>query len=247
MKKKAILSVEAAICIPIFFIASMLLISVMSIVYINERVEAILAEEAKELSVTCYDKEIIGVHAVIANIEDALGKEIISHPLIKNSPSGFDFSETDLTNPEVLKISVAYTITFPFSVIPVADITFNKSIITHTWVGYINGINSISGLSDYVYVTKNGSVYHKSRECSHIRLSIKAISSEEIKDIRNSGGAKYKKCEYCHPKETDAKLYISEDGDRYHNTLSCAGLKRTVYRIKLSEAMSKRPCMRCGY
>ena len=37
-------------------------------------------------------------------------------------------------------------------------------------------------------------------------------------------------------------MYITDQGDRYHNSLTCSGLKRTVYTARISEVPGKRAC-----
>ena len=49
-------------------------------------------------------------------------------------------------------------------------------------------------------------------------------------------------------KKKEKVLYVTSDGDRYHNSLACPGLKRSVRSIPKSEALGKglRPCGRCA-
>jgi hypothetical protein len=96
----------------------------------------------------------------------------------------------------------------------------------------------------YVYVAENGRVYHRSRSCYHIALSIKPIGINELRTTYDN----LEPCKYCaRNKSCTGKIYITKTGDKYHYNLSCSGLKRTVSRVKLSEANGLPPCSNCGY
>lgn len=245
-KKKAVLTIEAASVLPLFLISSITLMTLLSAYYINGRIEAAVNEEARYIAMK-YFREGYSTAAVQADIESRLGDNFVNSHLIKNGKSGFDYSKTDLSDREIIYISVSYVIKPPFSIFYMYEIPCEKSVTMHSWTGYINGLNGFYDGADYVYMTKNGTVYHRNRECSHIRLTIKTVSSSEIIGLRNKSGSKYKKCEYCHPKGTEEKLYITTDGDRFHKTLMCGGLKRSIVRVRLSDIGDIPPCLRCGY
>jgi len=244
LKKQAVLSVEAAVTVPVFMMACALLISIMNVCLIDEKTELILCGIAEEISVKAFDEDIPSGGVIEAMFCEKAGSSLVNSPYIKDT--GFDFSMTDTSDREVIVLGVNYTVVFPFDMFGIFEIPFKKERTVHTWTGYVNGLSG-EGISEYVYMTKNGTVYHRSRECSHIRLKIEAINRNDLKALRNTGGGRYKKCEYCNPKSADMRLYITEDGDRYHNTLSCPGLKRTILRVKLSDIDGVRPCSRCGY
>ena len=43
-------------------------------------------------------------------------------------------------------------------------------------------------------------------------------------------------------------LYVTDGGSRYHNTVSCSGLRRTIESVTLMQAleMGRHACPRCG-
>ena len=96
-----------------------------------------------------------------------------------------------------------------------------------------------------VYVTETGLVYHKDYHCSHLDLSIRMTHLELVEGLRNENGGKYYPREHC-VKGNGGNIYITNSGDRYHSSLSCSGLKRTIYAIPISEAAGKGACSRCG-
>lgn len=243
----AILTIETALVLPLFLMCMLTLLALCSIYYVNGKVEAAVNEEAKLVALSQYDEPGYSTSSIEANIKARLSDRILNSSLIKGGENGFDFSDTDLSDREVLTIAVAYTVNLPFDIFSICEIPIYKKLIVHSWVGYERGLNGVYDTSEYVYMTSNGTVYHRSRECSHIRLSIRQANGRDIKNLRNENGGKYKKCIYCHPKLSDEKLYITEDGDKYHNTLLCSGLKRTIIRVKLSDIGDVKPCSRCGY
>lgn len=244
---RGVITIEAALCIPIFLMAMLSLIYAINAYFVYERVNVAVYEEAKYASIMKYDDMSYGASAVQANIIERLGDDFFDSPIIADGKSGFDFSKTDLSDKEITVVCVNYRIKIPFFAQMIDEFEFSSKCVVHNWVGYTNGLNGYENEEEYVYMAKNGTVYHKSRDCTHIRLQIVNVKGKDIGKLRNESGGKYKQCEYCHPKKSDEKIYITKDGDRYHNTLSCAGLKRTIIRVRLSDLNGVKPCTRCGY
>ncbi|MDD6406342.1 MAG: pilus assembly protein, partial [Clostridiales bacterium] len=53
-------------------------------------------------------------------------------------------------------------------------------------------------------------------------------------------------CRLCRKYMSTGILYVTSQGDRYHCSLNCSGLKRTVYRVMKEEHPELRPCSKCG-
>ena len=89
-------------------------------------------------------------------------------------------------------------------------------------------------------VTDNQAVYHMTRRCSYLTLQIQASTLEQAK---HNG---YDMCAFCGKDVQGRQVYVTNEGDRYHSSLTCSGLKRTVYRKKKSEVTGLAACSRCG-
>ena len=82
------------------------------------------------------------------------------------------------------------------------------------------------------------------RSCTHLTLSITLAGRDEVEGLRNASGGRYSPCEKCGG-DGSGIVYVTNEGDRYHNTIECSGLKRTVRCVPLSEAGGRSPCSRC--
>ena len=64
----------------------------------------------------------------------------------------------------------------------------------------------------------------------------------------NDSGHKYKRCSYCVKQKMSnlSNVFITPDGDRYHNSLDCLGLTRNVIEVDIKDVGDKGPCSSCG-
>lgn len=119
----------------------------------------------------------------------------------------------------------------------------------HAWTGatFEDHGDANENMEKMVYVTESGSVYHKDLSCSYLHLSLKQVSGSAVLSMSNQYGEHYSACETCSRGQKPAGVvYVTEQGNRYHNLETCSGLKRSVRLVKESAASGMCACSRCG-
>ena len=148
-----------------------------------------------------------------------------------------------------IKLSDAHMISLPFSDLFSGRHPVIRRAVVRAWVGYTGESFQNSAEEELVYITPDGSVYHRTRDCTYLRLSIRQLSYENLTDERNLSGGRYTACEYCVRRGWSGGIvYITDHGTSYHSSIGCQGLKRTVMAVPLSEAEAggRSCCSRCG-
>lgn len=249
------LSIEAALVLPLFLFFLMTLMSSLQLLNFSQKLQQSLYQEGLYLSEVAYDKDIPGINEieedVVSDWKERSSRSNISHNSlpVEGGLGGFDFSLSDCSDPELTQITVKYTAKLTFDPFHLFSRKMCQYVTFHNWIGYIHGLGGNSGSHEevYVYITEDSEVYHLDRDCTHIRLKITEVSASEVKKLRNEYGEKYTSCSHCRAKLKDGTLYITKDGNCYHNSLECSGLSRSVTAIPLSEVGDRRPCSRCGH
>jgi len=185
--------------------------------------------------------------------QNYLNVEQINKSCIENGYHGMSFDHSILFDEEdTIHIIVHYRIKIPIRLFGIKNFDMVQQVLLRAWTGHAvmpaySMEEETNGEDTIVYITKTGSVYHRSRDCSHIKLSIRSVAGIPS-ELRNDNGAKYYPCEKCCNGEESALgiYYITSDGTRYHTRRDCPKIKRTVLEVKLSEVSDRTPCKRCG-
>lgn len=147
-----------------------------------------------------------------------------------------------------LELVYSYSAGSPFGVPGFSDFYMSNSYYTHVWNGYdIPGSGDGVGL-ETVFLTEYGTVYHSTMECSHLQLSIQEMSMEEAKRSSNIRGRRYELCEHCADAQYSGIAYVTDYGDCFHYSRQCEGLNRTIYSVTLAEAQGQglEICNKCS-
>lgn len=198
-----------------------------------------------DLAASCLDSTVLKLYA-----KRYLDTDRINRTCIDQGFQGLNFINSKiLREDKYIDIVVQYRVKLPLKLFSMEDMQMLQRVRLRGWTGYeVAAIYSKEeeAAEDIVYVTETGTVYHKSSTCSHIKLSVRAVSGVPD-NLRNNNGAKYYPCDICCKGKTvnTGTFYIASDGTRYHTVRVCSGIKRNVKEIKQSEVGNRTPCKRC--
>lgn len=180
------------------------------------------------------------IQVIFSSVYDSSSANAIS---IVGGRAGIMVSASVDEEQEIVKVAASYRlkIEIPF----INSVSFFRKISARQRIysGYVeHGGEKETKDSDIVYVAENGSVYHTSLSCTHICLHIAGSGVENVLAQK-----KLQPCDKCIEEgEALSSLYITKYGDKYHSTMHCSGLKRTVRAITKEEAKGMKLCSRCA-
>lgn len=238
---KGAMTLEASLVLPLFLFAVSFFLSLflmMQAQYIvGNSLDRVVADTALLKGRTPKEVETLTKAAFYKE----LAVQNCPFSLIQGGVAGFSWKNTKVDD-IYIDIMVSCRIKFPVSPFGKGTMKIADTRRMHRWVGWREDSGGSQG-EDWVFVTPTQSVYHESRSCSHLRLSIKTIKSSELRNA----GTSYAPCGHCTKgQEMGGTVYVTDEGDCFHYRMDCSGLKRTIYMIRKSQAGGKKPCSRCG-
>lgn len=259
------LTIEMAIVLPWFLLAVLTILYTVEIYRVQDNINFGLQQTAKEFAKYAYigtelengDGELLQKLEVPLNFilsESFVREKVLDYAaipawngsVIKNGVSGISFIQTKImTRDGIIDLVADYQISLPFSIFFVKDYFVTQRARVHAWTGY-EPLEEGQSAEQMVYITENGKVYHISRACTYLQLSVRQVEYADLKELRNDQGGKYYACERCAEEKPGRYVYITDTGDSYHNQITCSSLKRSIFTIPISEAGGRSMCSRCG-
>lgn len=241
------ITLEASIATAIFFFGTLCLVAIFEIMVTRTAVKSALHAVAKEVAVDVCVIPEIPVSKMEDKLIEILGKEELEKSLIVDGGQGLDCSNSKkFWNTTIMELSVRYRMEIPIMMFRIPLIQNEEVIRVKGWTGYEE---RITGYEDIVmaYVTDYGEVYHMDNACAFLDLSVRVCTKETVQRERNQNGAKYKECSHCKALGEDVRnVYITDYGEKYHFSLECKGLKRTIYATPLLEMKEMGGCSKCA-
>lgn len=266
----ASMTVEASVLLPLFLLFFLNLGCAMELIRLHGNLQLALWQTGSRLALYGYVldsgeapedgaqedgwwKGLAGTALVSGYVKsqliDTFGREYLEQSPLADGADSLRMWESEIFGSgDEIDIVVTYQVSPWSSLAGFAPFRMANRYYAHIWNGYqLPNAGDEESAAVTVFLTPNGSVYHLDRDCTHLRLSVRQISSAELDSARNQSGSRYQPCGKCADGSPPAVLFITAEGDCYHYGRECSGLKRTVYSMSLSEAAaSYRPCSRCG-
>lgn len=251
------LTVEAAVVVPLFLFAMIAALQFAAVMGTAVKFGTSLADTGKEIAAAAYISRYGGdVSEVPELAASALSAMYVHGKLERQAGDTSAVKNTNLLlssfldEDEMIDLVLTYQIRSPIQLIPLPENFFIQRARVRAWTGRTMDTGSDAENDDsrgtQVYVTEHGSVYHDDPDCSHLRLSVRTVTADQLDKLRNKSGEIYHRCEKCGVKDPSGTVYITTEGNRYHSSLECSGLKRTVRQVSKEEAGSMKACSKCG-
>lgn len=245
--KNGSITLETAMVLPLFLFLVMNILSIFEMLYIHTELDMALNQAGRELSTygvfqNLYENDILAQTYVHERVVELVGRSKIDASPIVGGNLGIVMWRTEIKN-GVINLVMTYRVRPWFAFGSVGEMVLVNRCYIKAYTGYERDNTD----ERIYYVADTGEVYHLSPGCTHLELSISVIAKPQLETSRNMDGSRYKPCEICCDSDLEEEqIYIAAQGERYHYSLVCPGLKRTIYAVSESELNGLPPCQRCG-
>ena len=243
---KGLMTVEAAVAGWIFLLAVLSIISIVQVFGVYACVRQSMMNTVNMVSV-------LGVHGnadalMYVTFDAEKNKDNIWINYVDGGTEGISLfgSRIDEETGDIY-MRAHYDFKPVICLIPGSSIDVRHFVHGKLWTGYHKKESSGDGhnsAEEVYYVADYESVYHTSAQCTHLLLSISMVDLSDIYNMRNNRGGLYTPCEKCSPSDGNLQVFVTDTGNRYHSSLNCSGLKRSVHQV--SDVRELKKCSRCG-
>lgn len=250
-KAEGSMTVEAALVFPVFLFGLTALLYLFVLLRLQTEIGRALTNAGRELAQEAGMTEAMensllsgarGGYKVREYMAGRSGVEIIKQGVSGISLAGSIWNRED----SMLTLRASYQVVLPPGISWFHPIRITQTKTVRGWTGFEKrqAFQGEQG-EEVVYVTDYGTVYHRRLNCRYLKLSIQQTNITQVNGLRNEGGGRYTPCERCW-KDGGQVVYITRDGNRYHENLNCSGLVRGIRTVLLSETGGLPPCSVCG-
>lgn len=231
-ESRASLTVEAAFVLPIFFLAVVMFLYLMQILFFYEHVQSAITKAAEETAkyAAFYEKyhnepsdavnnsqtenirntiKIMGIPYMRHRVKELLRQEVRDQPFLQGGFNSMNFAKSKFMEEDHTDLIVTYTVRPPINLFGLYRIHLTQRAKVRNFTGYHSNSEgrrqneNLKKDEEIVYITDTGTVYHLTEQCCTLDLSINKVLYKNIDTLRNKSGGKYKKCEICYDSIVD--------------------------------------------
>lgn len=260
---KGSMTLEAAFSLPFFLFAVLNLLFAISMIGTQSRLNAALHQTGNKMVFYgyVYDHTVAGalpeslagvaLTSVYARsqILEYTGRNYLDQSCVVGGAGGISMAGSSVMGEgDMIDLQVSYKVKPFASLMGFQGFTMRQRYYGRAWTGYdvTRHVSDTKQEDPMVYITRTGIVYHLDRNCTYLNPSIETVSVSEAGNRRNQSGSRYYPCEICDGDRAQGQVYITSQGNSYHSKIQCAGLKRTIYTVPLSEVQGRGACSKCG-
>ncbi len=265
------MTLEASLVLPLFIFFFANIMTLFGIARAQSEIEAALHQTGNEICERAFDLKFgegvlggdidgestgidslagaAGVAFAASKVRGYLGKEE-DNGCISGGRSGISFLNSRiLLEGDIVDIVADYKVRPIIPIIGFREFPVEGRYYGHAWTGYdlSDGFVNEEIAEEMVYITEHGEKYHRDIDCKYLHVSVRSVGFEEAKSLRNNDGSRYRPCEYCGENVAGGNVFITDYGNRYHSRVDCAGLKRKIITVPISEVGGRGPCSGCGF
>lgn len=269
---KGSITIEASIGFPLFMIVISVLISIISILYLQLSMQLALEETVRQSSKTAYisnlflslDEEnqqnitnaepsftdniassLLSAAYLKTVFADEDNKKLINSPLIIDGKNGIHFYASSVDLDEgIADIVLSYKVKLPFLPKKLFSFNLTNRCYVHLYTGK-DLAKKQAAVDTYVYFTSHGSVFHFNRYCQYLLDYTDATNYNKInQDITH--------CRNCvkltseRLREQNPIVYITKSQECFHISLSCPTFTGNVFRTSYNSLKeTDKICQRC--
>lgn len=267
----ASMSLEAALVLPLFLFAGVVLMMPFRILDVERQMQAIVNSVGEDISRTAYlllgdAEEKDGAAGGIPGADNPLADAVRSGFAGTAAAYGYaegmirtkagrlpvnDLSLADSTlleDGETVELVVRYRMELPFAVFGLAAVERSNRCCLRAWIGQEGGAAGEDADEDddpIVYVGKGSTRYHNSSSCHYLSNRLTTAALSEIENYRNTDGRRYTACTRCGGRAAGT-VYIMPYGEHYHADRDCSAIRAYVRAVRRSSVEHLGPCSYCS-
>ena len=241
-------TVEATVILPLFAGFMVVLLFFFRALQVQQQVGNALMATGRELAVLSYEeqhgKDVAGLPAAELLFLKNLEQNETTDAFVWGGKLAISLARSDFSG-DYVELTADYSLRLPMGLFGKVKFPVTQRVKCRKWTG--STAKTAENGEEIVYITPNGEAYHKNKDCSYLKLSVKPVKGSKISECRNADGEKYIRCSKCTAKnKTYGMVYITDYGNQYHSKVDCVRLKRTIIAIRLSEVGQRHACGKCS-